>query len=492
MRSFSRLALKFLNSLAWRLTAWYAISSFALVLLIATLSYFALLNSCSLELDTYLDDTAAQLIGTLRSGPDAEATLKSEIERELSLRGYVKNYARVLDENGVVRFESSGMTGVLPVSAFPVAQVWDVRKASDIPVDRHGHAYRALAVRTLGPHVMTVQIACDRKREAEILRRYQRFCITVLCIAFVLCVAGGFALARRGIRPLERITAAANCIGYDTLRDRIPDERLPEELRQLATAVNEMLNRLQTSFSQVSQFSEDIAHELRTPVTNLRGELEVVLGKPRTADEYRDALGSALEECERLTRLVDNLLFIARSENAGGRLERDRVNLSEELSRTCEFFSVTAEDAGVALSWDAPATLSVAANRDLLRSLIGNLVDNALAHTPRGGRVTAQALQQDGQVLVRISDTGKGIPPEHLAHIFERFYRVDRSRAKNSGGVGLGLAIVKSIANLHGATVDIQSAVGLGTTITARFSAATPPTPSRSEAPTLRYFSAGE
>ena len=307
------------------------------------------------------------------------------------------------------------------------------------------------------------------QRESDILQRYQGYLSLVLGSAFVLCAIGGYLIARRGILSLSRIASAAGQIGHATLHERILREGLPSELDQLAASFNAMLDRLEHSFERISQFSEDIAHELRTPVNNLRGGIEVVLGKPRSSDEYREALSSALEECERLARLVDRLLFIARSENAGGPLDREPIDLGEDLHKTCEFFSVTAEEAGIILKNDAPPGVLLTANRDLLRSLVGNLISNALSHTPRGGSVHVTASTEGSTVVIRVADTGKGIPPEHLPHIFDRFYRVDRSRTKNSGGVGLGLAIVKSIANLHGATVGIESSLGKGTTITVRF-----------------------
>ena len=321
------------------------------------------------------------------------------------------------------------------------------------------------------PKKLIIQIACDRKRETGILKRYKVAVTIVLSLSFVICALGGYLIAKRGIRPVSKIADATEQIGHGTLHERITIAGLPDELQQLACSFNAMLDRLEQSFARISQFSEDIAHELRTPVNNLRGGMEVVLGKPRSDDEYRDAIGSALEECERLARLVDRLLFIARSENSEEKIERDQVNLREELLNTQEFYEVNAEESGVTLAVEAPEDLKILANRDLLRSLVGNLVSNAIAHTPHGGHVQMTAAEVNKRTVMTVKDTGKGIPPEHLPHLFDRFYRVDRSRTKTSGGVGLGLAIVNTIAKLHGATLDIVSEIDKGTAISVTFPA---------------------
>ncbi|MEI6235153.1 MAG: ATP-binding protein, partial [Planctomycetota bacterium] len=177
----------------------------------------------------------------------------------------------------------------------------------------------------------------------------------------------------------------------------------------------------------------------------------------------------ALEECERLARLVDRLLFIARSEHSDGKIEYEVVSLRQELLNTQEFYEVNAEESRVTITVDAPANLTTKGNRDLLRSLIGNLVSNALAHTPPGGTVQLIAADVNHHPVITVRDSGKGIPPEHLPHIFDRFYRVDRSRTKTSGGVGLGLAIVNTIAKLHSASLNIESTVGKGTAISVTF-----------------------
>jgi two-component system heavy metal sensor histidine kinase CusS len=314
-----------------------------------------------------------------------------------------------------------------------------------------------------------IQVALDRTREEDLLAGYRRSLWLVLGLALLACALAGYRIARRGLRPVWAIAAAAGRIRPSTLGERIADAGLPAELAALAGTLNGMLERLEESFARLGRFSADIAHELRTPVNNLRGEAEVVLGKPRSPEEYRDALGSCLEECVRLSRLIDRLLFLARAENPRAQVERERVDVGRELTAVRDFYEAAAGEVGVRLAVTAPAGLTAELDRQLLQRAIGNLVENALAHTPPGGTVTLTARRDDGALRVEVADTGCGVPAADLPRLFDRFFRVDRARMSERGGVGLGLPIVKSIAELHGGSVQIASEAGRGTRVTLRF-----------------------
>ena len=224
-----------------------------------------------------------------------------------------------------------------------------------------------------------------------------------------------------------------------------------------------MLDRLQASFEQINRFSGDIAHEIRTPLNNLRGEVEVALTKSRTDDEYRDVLGSCLEESIRLSRLVDSLLFLARSDQPQASLRRESVRLKNELETIKEFYDVAAEEVGIKLEV-ASSELQLIVDRTLFQRVIGNLITNSLAHTPRGGHIALIAEARDGYVDIIVKDSGCGIPAEILPKVFDRLFCGNSSRA-GLRGHGLGLSIVKSIVELHGGTVSISSHMDLGTTV---------------------------
>src|SRR5262245_18879560 len=242
-----------------------------------------------------------------------------------------------------------------------------------------------------GPDERVLQFGMDLSRESALLARYRRRLWAVLVLALAPSVVIGRIIARRGIRPVERITETARRIRSTTLDERIGTQRLPSELEALAATFNEMLDRLEESFERLSRFSADIAHELRTPIQNMRGGAEVALGRPRPADEYREALVSSLEECEGLSRLIDSLLFLARAESPESQIERETVDVAAELESVRAFYDAAAGAAGVSLSVGCDVPLPARLDRTLFQRAVANLVGNALAATPRGGSVSITA-----------------------------------------------------------------------------------------------------
>ena len=282
-------------------------------------------------------------------------------------------------------------------------------------------------------------------------------------------ILAGYVVARRGVGPVEAMTRTALRIRSTSTYERLSTTGLPVELAALAESFNEMVDRFEESFTRLSRFASEIAHELRTPVNNLRGEAEVALGKARSTAEYREVLSSCLEECERLSAAIDSLLFLARMERPDVELSRTPVELAGELAAVRDYYEAAAEDAGVTLEAAADGRIALGVDRNLFQRAVGNLVANAIAYTPKGGRVTLKATDEGESVRVRVSDTGRGIAPKDLGHIFERFYRGDQAKADRPGGSGLGLAIVKTIMSLHGGAVEVSSQVGRGTQIDLTF-----------------------
>jgi two-component system heavy metal sensor histidine kinase CusS len=457
-------------SLAARLTAWYAGSAFALVLVVAVLLYWALVASLARDKELFLADEIHILGGFLRDRPEDTAELKREVEWESRLRRNAEMFIRIWDQDGRPVAETPGMGQLLPAAVFPPPAGADAEPGPGGFHSANGRSFQLVAARakvgqTGGP-VYTVQVAVDRTEEEAVLAAYRRHLGIVLALAAVVCVVGGYALASRGIRPVREITRAARQVRSTTLDQRLAVAGLPAELADLADTFNEMLDRLEESFSRLARFSADIAHELRTPLNNLRGEAEVALRAERRPDEYREVLGACLEECARLSRLVNSLLFLARAESPQARIIRGRVDVGRELEAIREFYEAAAAEAGVTLAVETDSAVSAELDRTLFQQAVGNLVENALAHTDAGGRVTVRLKRNGSAFCIEVTDTGRGIAEEHLPRLFDRFYRVDVARSSVSGGVGLGLAIVKSIAELHGGAVEITSRVGQGTSVT--------------------------
>jgi two-component system heavy metal sensor histidine kinase CusS len=245
--------------------------------------------------------------------------------------------------------------------------------------------------------------------------------------------------------------------------------RLPAEIDDLAKTFNAMLAQIEGAFARVMEFSDDIAHELRTPVNNILGTTEVALGKARSGEEYREVLQSTLEEAARISAILQSLVFLSRTEERVDSKQTEIVDLGHEFAILRDFYEPAAAEAGVKIVAVADEELKLSVDRTLLQRAVGNLIDNAIRHTPTGGRVTLTGRKEANVVLIAVEDTGSGIPPLHLPRVFERFYRVDQIRSGHTGNVGLGLAIVKSIAERHGGSVEIESKTAEGTRVALRF-----------------------
>ena len=271
-------------------------------------------------------------------------------------------------------------------------------------------------------------------RRQRSLARYRFWFWAILLATFAIFPLVGYQIARHGIRPVEEMATTARHISSTNLRERILPEGYPFELASLASTFNQMLDRLEESFERISRFSADIAHDLRTPVNNIRGEAEVALARARSADEYRDVIESCLEEAVRLSDLIGDLLFLARAESPLTHLRRERVDVGELLGGVREYYEASAADGGVSLTTtvaDEPVIAEL--DRTLLQRAVGNLVSNALAHTPPGGAVVLGTSADSSTIRIEVSDTGVGIPAEALPRVFDRFFRVDSSRSQGRG-----------------------------------------------------------
>jgi heavy metal sensor kinase len=280
--------------------------------------------------------------------------------------------------------------------------------------------------------------------------------------ALVLAGASSYLLARKALGPLQELHRLAGAITADSLDRRLPIANTADELGRLTETINGMIGRLERSFREVHRFTADASHELRTPLTAIRTEAEVALGKPLPAD-CRQVLGSILEECERLTRLIDQLLLLAREDARAARAHAP-VDLATLLASVVETMRPLAEAKGLRLEYERDGPAATPGDETRLRQVFYNLLDNAIKYTPAGGTVAVALGRQRHANRVVVRDSGIGIPPEHLPHVFNRFYRVDQSRSRELGGTGLGLSIARGIILAHGGDIELTSAPGEGTT----------------------------
>ena len=458
------------GTLAFRLTAGYALAGAFLVFFATASLYLVLVNELEKSTDLFLADKVQVLRTILRERPHDRDALREEIELESAARRHEQFYIRLLDERNALLLMTPGMAARLDLAQL-------ARQTQSHPdrtlrmKGRDGRVFRVSSasapVGSPATQTDTVQIAIDVSQKEESLARYRFWFWVILLATFAIFPLVGYQIARQGIRPVQEMATTARHISSTNLHERILPEGYPFELASLAKTFNQMLDGLEESFERISRFSADIAHDLRTPVNNIRGEAEVALARARTAHEYRDVIESCLEEAVRLSDLIGDLLFLARADSPLIHLRRERVDVGKLLAGVREYYEASAADGGVALTTAVAGEPVIAElDRTLLQRAVGNLVSNALAHTPPGGAVVLGANADISAIHIEVSDTGVGIPAEALPKVFDRFFRVDSSRSQGLGGTGLGLAIVQSIALLHGGKVEISSQLGHGTRVT--------------------------
>jgi two-component system heavy metal sensor histidine kinase CusS len=272
-------------------------------------------------------------------------------------------------------------------------------------------------------------------------------------------LAAGYGI-HQGHAPLRKLSASLSEIQAEHLDMRLNEATVPTELVSLVVSFNQMLSRLEDSFLKLSHFSADIAHELRTPLTNLITQTQVALGKSRSLEEYRELLYSNLEEQERLTKMVNDMLWLAQSENGLLKPDFECLNLVDEVQAIFEFFEALAEEKHLRLQVEG-SKARVLGDKAMLRRALSNLLSNAIRYTPEGEQIQVLIKEYAGEACLTVENPGPQIAPEHLPRLFERFYRVDPSRQRQTEGAGLGLAIVKSIIELHDGSIQVSSEHGL-------------------------------
>ncbi len=286
-----------------------------------------------------------------------------------------------------------------------------------------------------------------------------------LPLALLLAGFGGYSLARKALAPIDAMASQAKRISAERLSERLPVNNPEDELGQLAGIFNAMLQRLEAAFDQLRRFTADASHELRTPLTAIRSVGEVALQDQKSPADYRDVIGSMLEEVDRLTRLVESLLVLSRADAGRVKLQREDISLLHLAREASSLVEVLAEEKRQEISLEGDASLVLSADRLILRQAIVNLLDNAIKYSPPGSRILVRVQSGgDKQVFLDVVDQGTGIPEEHKPYIFDRFYRVDRARTREWGGAGLGLSITRWAVEAHGGEITLRSEEGHGST----------------------------
>lgn len=366
------------------------------------------------------------------------------------LVGHHRAALQIIGRDGHVLFASPDSTDLVPArTAVP-----DHRNVMFHRLTSGGRSYRVLTRRLNDDQTMLIGVVVDH--HLQFLTGFRRTLWSMIASGIAVVALMGWFAVRHGHGPLRAIVSRIRHISAAELNTRLAPHSVPRELTDLAIAFNGMLERLEEAFQRLSNYSVDIAHELRTPVTTLLTQTQVALSKTRGADEYREILYSSVEEYERMAQMINDMLFLAKAENGLHPPNRVDVDLAAETKALFEFYEGWADERGVALVLQGEAT--VTGDRLMLRRLVGNLLSNAIRHAPSGGTVKVRIdTEFPGAVSVCVDNPGTAIPEEHIPRLFDRFYRVGGGRQPGSDGAGLGLAIAKSITELHGGTIDVMS-----------------------------------
>jgi two-component system heavy metal sensor histidine kinase CusS len=418
--------------------------------------------------DVELVNKATQIRRIVASLPSPQAIAQDQRPLVETLSGHNDFMLRVRGPAGERLLQTSITSRPLPkIASVPAQNALTLDDIHDwVPEQGSGRMVSAQGL--AGGEPVEITLARERSDRLRILKRYGADLLLALAGGAALAALLGYAIVRHSMRSVRSLIGKANDINASRLNTRLSVQDAPAELRDMGAAFNAMLDRLEEGVQRLSGFAADLAHDLRTPLNTLMVETQVALSRPRTVEEYQALLASNSEEYERLARMIENTLFLARVDNAQLALQRETLDLRAELLRIHDYFEILAEDVGVRLAVDVPA-LELQVDPVLLQRAVNNLVSNAIRYTPAGGEVRLSARRVQRGVELAVSNTGTGIAPEHLPHIFERYYRADAARSSQAHSAGLGLSIVRAIMQLHGGEVRVESVPGGSTSFFLRF-----------------------
>lgn len=394
----------------------------------------------------------------LQMAKDQESAPEHALARAVS--GHHGVYFQVWDDAGGLVYSSLDTESLPPANSYsPVARI-QVDNLYTWHSD--GNTYRGTATHArIGGQDYRVVAAINMDFHIRFLENFRRSLWIIMIVAGAITLLAAWYGVHQGHAPIRALSESMGNVQADRLHMRLDPDSVPAELKTLVDSFNHMISRLEDSFVRLSHFSADIAHELRTPLTNVITQTQVGLGKSRSLEEYRELLYSNLEEQERLSKMVNDMLWLAQSEHGLLKPVREPLDLAREVRDLFDFFEALAEEKHIELVLEGKAPI-VQGDRAMLRRALSNLLSNALRHTPEGGRVLIRlASSGEGGALLSVQNPGPEIPAEHLPRIFDRFYRIDPSRQRQSEGAGLGLAIVKSIVGAHEGDINVTSARGI-------------------------------
>ena len=453
------------RSLKFRLVVWYALLLTAGFVLLGAAAYAALQSYLVGALETSQSRRAKQIANLVSE--ESSRNRLSELGAEIEARyapGLNERYVRVSQKDGGVIYHSSSPVSLsFFADTFP-DPVWPAKSESSSRIKLENGRKMLVANRIVqvpGGLSFLVEAGSPMDDVQSDLHQWLIFLLWGLPLVAFTALIGGFLLVGRALRPVDEIAASAERISSHNLSERLPAAKTGDELERLSVALNHMIERLEKAFHHSRRFMADASHELRTPLTVLRGEIESCLEEKSLPAEWRDRLGSALEEIERLVNIVEGLFAISRLDAGEAQAEAVLFDLAELTSATADQMSLLSEDKRITVKCVAQGRVYVKGDRARMKQVIVNLLDNAIKYTPPSGSVTL-TVSSGQHAILEVADTGMGIPEKSLPLVFDRFFRVDDARSRNEGGAGLGLSIVQSICAAHQGRVEARSEPGKG------------------------------
>jgi len=446
--------MRFIKSIKFRLTIWYLFVLMALLFLFGIMSYFMLSQS----LYQGLDDSLKARVLALENSLEIE-----DGSVNLGITEQTGEFVLVYGSDGSLLQGFSWGLEVPHIDAL-VAQALESHSPFLTARTSNEQEIRLYTVPLSGESgIGAIVVGRPTAEVTEVLERFMNILIIAALTTLVLAGGGGFFLASRVLKPVERIRQTAEEIGESDLSRRI-DTGSEDELGRLASTLNQMIGRLEAAFSRQRQFTADASHELRTPLAIVQAESTLALRKKRTPDDYRKSLELISQEAGHMSAVVGKLLYLARIDAGKDQVNFERISLKKLLTELSSDIEVLAREKGIEFKLAPLEDLSIEGDRVKLEQLFLNLLGNAIRYTPSGGSISASIVREGRTAVIAIKDTGIGISKEHIPHLFERFYRVDKARSRAEGGAGLGLAICQHIAQVHKGKIEVESEVGKGST----------------------------
>ena len=462
--SLKKKLLEIYHTLAFRLTLWYA-SIFMLSACVAFLFFYLLITSVIRQQTDQDLLSGARTFSSILSTQGAEA-LKQQAFIEAKAGGERKVFFRLLYISGQL-FSSSNMSywRDIGISKDAIKRLLaDHQPIFDtINIPDRTHKVRILYA-SLGPG-MILQLGRSMDSHTRIIEAFRKIFVTTMAVLFILAAVVGWFMAKRAMAGIDTVIQTARRISDRSLDERVPVKKQVNEIDQLAITFNQMLDRIQKLVTEIKEMNDSIAHDLRSPITRIRGIAEVSLTTGSSLKEYENMAGNTIEECDRLLDMINTMLIISKTEAGLGQFESKELDISQVVQDACELFLPMSETESLSLVCDAPRGLLINGDIRMIQRMISNLLDNAVKYTPAGGNINIAA-QSDGRhsVQITIKDTGIGISNVDMPHIFERFFRCDPSRSRT--GTGLGLSLARAIARAHGGDITVTSVPHKGSTFT--------------------------